>query len=504
MGRQQVNVIFATQGEYANFYLDLLGPLGEKISLDKIGFYVTHASNYAKYVQKARKTGLKIEFVKEWEITDIKGQTPDHDLLQSLEKDFGDIFLWNALLADRRIYNGVLTKAKQDYAPRFSHTQMLCILQNAFTSILRFFDEIKPDVVVGGFTPVTFGEYVFYLIAKPRGIKYLNLNPTKILNYVTFSEEIYREFPHVIRDYKQYLQSDCRDTFCEDSEDYIKNKSRKYEGIVLSTPDFPWKNWLFSVVKWPFVVAKYYLSKKHLDNQTRGAHFDYFNKQIFNPIKEKAIRKMLPYTSVDELANSQYAYYPLHVEPEIALSLFGREYLNQIELVRNIARSLPVTWKLVVKDHPAGVGRRNVKYYRKLLEIPNVFLADHYLESKTIIENAKMVFTVSGFSGFEAVLKGKPVITFGKVFYNMLPDTMVRNVLCLQKLSDVINDFLASYEYSPKEAVSLVAAIMRNSVRLDLYTQVLSKKGRIGANAQVVEEQKNDFVRLLSKQLQIS
>lgn len=499
-----MNVIFATQGEYANFYLDLLGLLGEKISLDKIGFYVTHASSYAKYVRKARKTGFKIEFVKEWKITDIKGQTLDHDLLQSLEKDFGDPFLWNALLADRRIYNGVLTKAKQDYAPRFSHTQMLCILQNAFTSILRFFDEIKPDVVIGGFTPVTFGEYVFYLIAKHRGIKYFNLNPTKILNYVTFSEEIYREFPHVVGNYNQYLQSDCRDTFCEDAEDYIKNKSRKYEGVVLYRPVFPWKNWLFSVVKWPFVVAKYYLSKKHLDNQTRGAHFDYFNKQILNPIKDKAIRKMLPYTSVDELANSQYAYYPLHVEPEIALSLFGREYLNQIEIIRNIARSLPVTWKLVVKDHPAGVGRRNVKYYRKLLEIPNVVLAVHYLESKKIIENAKMVFTVSGFSGFEAILKAKPVITFGKMFYNVLPDSMVRNVLCLQKLSDVINDFLASYKYSQKEIVSLVAAIMKNSVRLNLYTQVLSKKGRVGANAQVMEKQKHDFVELLSKKLLIS
>ena len=498
-----MNVIFATQGEYANFYLDLLGPLGEKISLDKIGFYVTHASNYAQYARKARETGLKIEFVKEWEITDIKGQTPDHDLLQRLEKDFGDPYLWNALLADRRIYNGVLTKAKQDYAPRFSHTQMLCILQDAFMSFLRFFDEIKPDVVIGGFTPVTFGEYVFYLIAKLRGIKYLNLNPTKILNYVTFSEEIYREFPHVVRDYNQYLRSDGRDTFCEDAENYIKNKSRKYEGVVLSTQEFPWKNWLFSIVKWPLVVAKYYLGKRHFDNQTRGAHLENFYRQIVNPVKDNLVRKLLPYVAVDELANTQYAYYPLHVEPEIALSLFGREYLNQIELIRNIGRSLPITWKIVVKDHPASVGRRNIKYYKKLLEIPNVVLADHYLESKTIIEYAKIVFTVSGFSGFEAILKAKPVITFGKVFYNMLPDTMVRNVLCLQKLSDVINDFLISYEYSQKEAVSLVAAIMKNSVRLNLYTQVLNKKGRIGANAQVAQEQKNDFVGLLSKQLQI-
>ena len=494
-----MNVIFATQGEYANFYLDLLGPLGEKISLDKIGFYVTHASNYAKYARKARKTGLKIEFVKEWEITDIKGQTPDHDLLQSLEKDFGDPFLWNALLADRRIYNGILTKAKQDYAPRFSHTQMLCILQNAFTSILRFFDEIKPDVVVGGFTPVTFGEYVFYLIAKPRGIKYLNLNPTKILNYVTFSEEIYREFPHVVRDYNQYLQSDCRDTFCEDAEDYIKNKSRKYEGVVLYRPVFPWENWFFSVVKWPFIIVKYYLSKKHLDNQTRGAHFDYFNKQILNPIKDKAIRKILPYTSVDELANSQYAYYPLHVEPEIALSLFGREYLNQIELVRNISRSIPVTWKLVVKDHPAGVGRRNIRYYRKLLEIPNVVLVNHYIDSKNIIENAKMVFTVSGFSGFEAVLKKRPVITFGKTFYDTLPKCMVRNISALQTLPLAVRTLLGDYQYCENEIICLIAAIIKNSVQLNLYTQILKKKGRVTVKSKEFDKQQEEFVDFLLK-----
>ena len=496
-----MNVIFATQGEYANFYLDLLGPLGEKISLDKIGFYVTHASNYAKYARKAMKTGLKIEFVKEWEITDIKGQTPDYDLIENIEKEIGEPFLFNTLLADRRIFNGVLTKTKQDYAPRFSHDEMLCILQNGATAILRFIDEIKPDVIVGGFTPVTFGEYIFYLCAKARGIKYINLNPTKILNYVTFSEEIYREFPHIIDDFNQYIQSDDSDDFCEKAHEYIESNSCKYEGVVLATPQFPIKSWLVSILKWPFVAAKYYTGKEYLDNQTRGTHLDNFNKQIVNPVKDKLVRKILPYASVDDLAEVQYAYFPLHVEPEIALSLFGREYLNQIELIRNIARSLPVTWKLIVKDHPAGVGRRNFKYYRKLLEIPNVILADHYLESKTIIENAGIVFTVSGFSGFEAVLKGKPVITFGKVFYNILPDSMVRNVVSLQELPDVINDFLSSYKYSRKEAVSLVAAILKNSVRFNLYEEGLGKKNRVTYGDNTVEQQMKDFVETLTSRI---
>jgi len=191
----------------------------------------------------------------------------------------------------------------------------------------------------------------------------------------------------------------------------------------------------------------------------------------------------------------------LHVEPVIALSLFGKEYLNQIELVRNIAKSIPITWKLIVKDHPAGVGRRNIQYYKKLLEIPNVVLACHHVESETIINNAKMVFTVSGFSGFEAILQRKPVITFGKVFYNILPGCMVRNVLSLKDLSFVVNDFFHSYEHSQKEIVSLVAAIMKNSVKLNLYQEVLGKKNRVAFENNIVEQQLTDFVAILASRI---
>lgn len=494
-----MNVIFATHGECALFYLDLLPLIGQKLSLDQTGFYVTHLSNYAKYSSKAKKLGLKIKFLKEWEITDATNKGLDIPFLESIEQQFGEPFLYNALLADRRIFNGILTKVKQDYKPRFSHEKMLSIVQKGFKSILEFIDDIEPDIIVGGFTPVTFGEYIFYLCAKAKGIKYINLNPTKILNYVIFSEEIYREFPHVGKTYQEYLNKDEEDFFLEEGKRYLRTKDESYEGAVISSPGFPYKKWVVGILKWPLVATRYYLKRAYLDNQVRGYHWRGFFNNIYNPLKDKAAQRFLPYFGLEELEQVKFAYYPLHVEPEIALSVFGREYLNQIELVRNISRSIPITWKLAVKDHPAGVGRRNIRYYKKLLEIPNVVLANHYVDSAYVIEHSQMVFTVSGFSGFEAILKRKPVITFGKTFYDILPDLMIQKVQSLQVLPFVVKGLLENYRYCENEIVCLIAAIIKNSIPLNLYSQVLKKDGRVSFEGKTPDKQKSEFANYLAE-----
>jgi len=495
-----VNALFVTQGEYALFYLDLLPLLARALKLDRVGFYVTSRVNDARYLKKAEGLNVQVKFLKGWELTSAD-EKADDDFLKTLEDEFGDPFLWNSLVIDRRIYNGVLTKYKQDYKPRFTHEQMLAVLQKSFKAILQFVEDVEPDIIIGGFTPVTSAEYIFYRCAKIKGIKYINLNPTKILNRVTFSQEIYREFPHFRKDYTAYLQQQDEDVFLRQAKQYVQTRDKKYEGIIVSSGRFPCKQWLGSLFKYPFVVAGYYWKKAYLDNEDRGYHWGYFYKNIRNPIRDRVLRATLPYCSAETLNQRSYAYYPLHVEPEIALSLFGREYLNQIELVRNIAKSLPVTWKLAVKDHPAGVGRRNIGYYRKLLEIPNVVLVDHYVDSEPIIENAKVVFTVSGFSGFEAILKKKPVITFGTTFYDVLPGDMVRNVRSLRELPSVVKNLLDGYRYCEKDVVCLIAAALKNSTPLNLYQDVLNKKGRITIDGKTLDEQKREFIDFLLRSM---
>ena len=61
----------------------------------------------------------------------------------------------------------------------------------------------------------------------------------------------------------------------------------------------------------------------------------------------------------DELNKEQkYILMPLNTEPEVALMSYGRPFTNQIETARKIAQNIPVSWNLVVKEHPAAVGYR--------------------------------------------------------------------------------------------------------------------------------------------------
>ena len=74
--------------------------------------------------------------------------------------------------------------------------------------------------------------------------------------------------------------------------------------------------------------------------------------------------------------NQKYVYFPLHVEPEKVLHLGAPLYTDQIAIIRNIAKYLPIDYILYVKEHPGmeNEGWRDPKYFEKIKEIQNVQL----------------------------------------------------------------------------------------------------------------------------------
>ena len=133
-----------------------------------------------------------------------------------------------------------------------------------------------------------------------------------------------------------------------------------------------------------------------------------FYRMIINPLTVLNIKRYLSkkYISPDDLVDLDYTFYPLHIEPEVTLLVYSRYFLNQIEVIRNIALSLPSGMKLVVKEHPAAVGKRPLSYYKKIIAIPNVEMINSSVETSTIIKNSKLVSTISGSVGLEGIILG--------------------------------------------------------------------------------------------------
>lgn len=130
--------------------------------------------------------------------------------------------------------------------------------------------------------------------------------------------------------------------------------------------------------------------------------------------------------SIDQ--TSPFGLFYLHYEPEMTVNPLG-DVLMQAEAVSSVASALPAGWKLYVKEHPAQTDRasagfftgRSEAFYHSLSSIPNVFLLNDQILARALFDEAQFVSTISGSVGFEALLRGIPVISFGSSWYTDFP-----------------------------------------------------------------------------------
>lgn len=482
-----MNVIFAAQGVGLKIFHNLLKQIRTPLNIKDVGCYVAHSMFYDKFVKEHPDVEYDYILVKEWEIIKKSRLTkPDLNKIKEYEKIIGNPTLWEPLICDRRIYLGKMCTARQDYRPSFTHEEMLSILQVALERLEGLLSRVKPNVILS-LDPVNFGEYLLYLFAAYKGIPMLFFRSTKIKNYVAFDEGIFGCSPHIHKLFQEYKRGDFSDQWKKEANNYLDKTEKediRYEGMIpipsKKKGSRPKNNYAFTLMRGIKSEIDYLLWYRN-DISVRGIWGPFFYKRFIFPFKAKLYnwRYGSGYVTMDQLEMIDYAFYPLQSEPEIASLIWGKSYMNQIETIRNIARSLPVGTKLLVKEHPRSLGYRSSRYYKKILEIPNVLLIHPDTEVRPIIKNARIVITIAGFVAFEAVIYRVPAIMLGGPRpFCILPDSMIRYVNSINDLAFKIEDLMKNYEYKRKHLVDYIAAMMRGSVAVDFFTVLLSKKGR--------------------------
>lgn len=450
------------------------------------GFYVSDRRQFEAYLKRCPDlVGANTRFVREWEVVHRGMQrTPDRSRVAAYEGRLGDPSLWSALLADRRLYQGRLAFLRQDYPSPYTHEQLLGILEENLDQFQWLFDELKPDVVFS-FICVTLGDYLGYLFARERGIPFLSLRSTRVENYVTWATDVF-EPSTIIRSAYHSVSAPSPEAL-QQAKAFLtaaRGQQLKYEG-VLPASDCPPKTRLLrrSILRSVADLVRYSvqrLKRRDFDpsyycNPIRVA----FVQQVSNRLRAWRMNRFLRNHWVDLAAPGvgPFAFFPLHTEPEVSLLVQGRGLLNQIEVARSLASSLPVGWKLLVKEHPASVGKRPVSYYRKLLAIPNVCLVRTSCKSNELIARASLVVTISGTIGFEAILQGKPVAVLGNTPFEFLPAGMIRRLTAPSRYAIEIGELLAQYSFDLAAVERYVAATIACSVRANLYSALLAREG---------------------------
>lgn len=165
----------------------------------------------------------------------------------------------------------------------------------------------------------------------------------------------------------------------------------------------------------------------------------------------------------EDLNIYRIVYFPLQLEPEYSLLSFSPEQTNCFECISCISKSLPADTILLIKEHPFSFAVRSRRFYERLLQIPNVRLADPAVPSWDWVRKASIVATITGTVGVEAVNFETPVLSFGKSqIINLLPS--VKYVSDFSSTHEALNSFLCDDTRS--DCIKSKNALLRASLEV--------------------------------------
>jgi hypothetical protein len=123
-------------------------------------------------------------------------------------------------------------------------------------------------------------------------------------------------------------------------------------------------------------------------------------------------------------ANTNLIFVALHQQPERSTSPQGGAFVDQLKMIQLLSAAAPPDWRIVVKEHmaqlnPEALGHMNrpSDFYQTIAKLPNASLVTPFLPPSLMIDRSAVTVTVSGTVGWEAVVRGKPVFTFGDTWY---------------------------------------------------------------------------------------
>ena len=419
-------------------------------------------------------------------------EQPDLDYLSEFETKYG-INLWQLAINERIFY-----RFNEFY--KFTDNQILSILEQECKFFESILDEVKPTFIIAE-KPVYHHSYLFSEICKAKNIKTIFIVQSRLA-------------------YKSILSSDSiqLDSICD--FDHIESKNRNFQELLDFLKSSNVSNQLktfkenFTTSK----IAKIKAAKEFLlfsQNTNIKSHYTYFGRTKSKVMKQKflsSLKKKYRSKFIDknlslEIPNNEkFIYFPLGMDEERNLLIGAPFFTNQIETIRHIAKSLPINYKLYVKEHYAVSIRdwRKISDYAEIMKIPNVKLLHPSVSNENLLKKCSLVITVGGTSGFEAVFYEKPSIIFTNTNYSILPS--VYKVDSIHELSSKIKQSLST-KIESSSLDKFLQILEKDSIDFDLYGFMtkMHKHFYFGGNltdVEITSFSMNTFLEQIRKELE--
>jgi hypothetical protein len=267
-----------------------------------------------------------------------------------------------------------------------------------YTRIKKIIEEINPDFVFGEST--AFHELLSIKICKEKNILYLNPSTCR---YPTGRFSFYK--------YDTLIPyGGSNETLEEDTVlsiiDSISNRKVK--------PDY-------MSVKKKSVNHKIRDKFKLIKSYYKGEKYNTPSPLIkYN--KDKEIKALIPKwnaISTNDIDSKKFAVlYPMQMQPEANLDVWGRKYRNQLDTLTQIHQQLKDNEVLYVKLNPKCKYELSENLIDFVNNSKNVIALHLNTKMETVFNDFDLIITVTGTIAIECILTNKPVITLIETLYN--------------------------------------------------------------------------------------
>lgn len=290
----------------------------------------------------------------------------------------------------------------------------------------KIIDSCEIDIAIFSHMPHHFYTYVFYLFCKL----------TKVPTVVGLRSKLFQNSEIFVSSFEEGAK------VIEEKKDEILERSGN-EPIVIK----PENEAIIKLLKADYdkampeyTKARFALSSNGKQLVSRENIFQQLLKPLFTPtflrspaamftqyhmIMSRYILMRYYEKHASGLSKSKpYIVVLLHRQPEASSSPSGGEFITQHLIVEMLSKAIPDDWVIYVKEHPSQLYWqhfnsifRSKNYYDELLRIEKVRFLTVKEQIFSSIEDAKFVATITGTTGWEAVVRGIPVLIFGSAWY---------------------------------------------------------------------------------------
>lgn len=352
----------------------------------------------------------------------------------------------------------------RDYWALTSYEENCLWLELNYKRIIGIFEEFKPDIILD-MDNAELQRTVLAEVAYKYNVPCMTIEYSKygFYKYPSFQNSFAID-PYIKEMYEENLKKSNEEL--KETVEYVENYRREtsimnkeFAGSVTSKYERDSLFWIARVMrgKWNYFWDQDYTAKnikqKKKSRMLYAPSKPYLKHYLDVELKKRKLFAKNKYFE-NPVEGEDYVYMPLHLIPESSVFVKASYYVDEANLIEQVSKSLPIGWKLYVKEHQAMLGERDVSFYEKIAQLHNVRVVqiNYYKDPKPWITKAKGVVTITGTAAYEAALLGKKSIVFGEVPFCMIDGiTKINDFSLLPK---------AIREFGPVDSLHSAAAYL--------------------------------------------